>query len=107
MKKRDLLLTGVAIAGGAWIYQFWRSPSSDLSSSDSSSKDQAIAVDSDIDLTKATTKATKKYQIMKTEEEIRQQIKEYKDLMIMAETTEDARYYRGKKFALEWVLEDD
>jgi peptide-methionine (R)-S-oxide reductase len=68
MKKRDLLLTGVAIAGGAWIYQFWRSPSSDLSSSDSSSKDQAIAVDSDIDL----TKATKKYQIMKTEEEWKQ-----------------------------------
>jgi peptide-methionine (R)-S-oxide reductase len=63
MKKRDLLLTGAAIAGGAWIYQFWRSLSSD-----SSSKDQAIAVNSDIDL----TKATKKYQIMKTEEEWKQ-----------------------------------
>jgi peptide-methionine (R)-S-oxide reductase len=63
MKKRDLLLTGAAIAGGAWIYRFWRSPSTE-----SPSKDEAIAVDLDID----PTKATKKYKIMKTEEEWKQ-----------------------------------
>jgi peptide-methionine (R)-S-oxide reductase len=59
MKKRDLLLTGAAIAGGAWISQLWRSQSTDFTSTD-----QAIAVD--------LTKATKKYQIMKTEEEWKQ-----------------------------------
>jgi peptide-methionine (R)-S-oxide reductase len=59
MKKRDLLLTGAAVIGSAWIYQFWRS-----SSSDSSSKDLEIAVD--------LNKATKQYQIMKTENEWKQ-----------------------------------
>jgi peptide-methionine (R)-S-oxide reductase len=58
MKKRDLLLTGATIIGGAWLYQFWQK------STDSSPIDSAIAVDS--------TKATKKYTIMKTEEEWKQ-----------------------------------
>jgi len=64
MKKRDFLLTGAAIVGGAWISQLWRSPSSDSVSTDFTSTDQAIAVD--------LTKATKKYQIMKTDEEWKQ-----------------------------------
>ena len=58
MKKRDLLLTGAAIIGGSWLYQFWQK------STDSSPIDSAIAVDS--------TKATKRYKIMKTEEEWKQ-----------------------------------
>ena len=58
MKKRDLLLTGAAIIGGTWLYQFWQK------STDSLPTDSAIAVDS--------TKATKRYEIMKTEEEWKQ-----------------------------------
>ena len=58
MKKRDLLLTGVSLIGGAWLYQFWQK------STDSLPTDSAIAVDS--------TKATKRYEIMKTEEEWKQ-----------------------------------
>jgi peptide-methionine (R)-S-oxide reductase len=63
MKKRDLLLTGAAFIGSVGLFQFWRSPSPN-----STAKDSAIAVDLDID----KTKATKKYQIMKTEDEWKQ-----------------------------------
>ena len=59
MKKRDLLITGAAIIGGAWLTRYWRSPSID-----SSPIDSAIALD--------LTKATRKYKIMKTEEEWKQ-----------------------------------
>ncbi len=59
MTKRDLLLTGAAIIGSSWLFQLWRSRSTDSTSADS-----AIAVD--------LTKATKKYQIMKTEDEWKQ-----------------------------------
>ncbi len=59
MKKRDLLVTGAAIIGGAWLTQYWRSQSIDSATTDS-----AIAVD--------LTKATRKYKIMKTEEEWKQ-----------------------------------
>ena len=59
MKRRDLLIVGAAIIGGSWISQFWRSPSID-----SPPIDLEIAVDS--------SKATKKYKIMKTEDEWKQ-----------------------------------
>jgi peptide-methionine (R)-S-oxide reductase len=62
MKKRDLLITGAAFISGAWLFQFWRSQSIE-----STSIDSAIALDT-VDL----TKATKKYQIMKTEDEWKQ-----------------------------------
>ncbi|PZV13414.1 MAG: peptide-methionine (R)-S-oxide reductase [Pseudanabaena sp.] len=58
MKKRDLLLTGSAIIGGSLLYQFWQK------STDSPPIASAIAVDSN--------KATKKYKIMKTEDEWKQ-----------------------------------
>jgi peptide-methionine (R)-S-oxide reductase len=61
MNKRDLLLTGAAIIGGFWLYQFGQK------SRESTSLDSAIALDT-VDL----TKATKKYQIMKTEDEWKQ-----------------------------------
>ncbi|PZO44202.1 MAG: peptide-methionine (R)-S-oxide reductase [Pseudanabaena frigida] len=59
MKKRDLLITGASVIGGAWLFQFWRSQSIE-----STPIDSAIALDT-VDL----TKATKKYKIMKTEDE--------------------------------------
>jgi len=59
MKRRDLLIVGAAIIGGSWISQFWRSLSIDSSPTDSE-----IAVDS--------SKAIKKYKIMKTEDEWKQ-----------------------------------
>ena len=59
MKRRDLLIVGAAIIGGSWISQFWRSLSIDSPPTDSE-----IAVDS--------SKATKKYKIMKTEDEWKQ-----------------------------------
>ena len=59
MKRRDLLIAGAAIIGGSWISQFWRSPFINSSPTDSE-----IAVDS--------SKAIKKYKIMKTEDEWKQ-----------------------------------
>ena len=64
MTKRDLLLTGAAVIGSSWLFQLWRSRSTDSTSTDSISTDSAIAVD--------LNKATKKYQIMKTEDEWKQ-----------------------------------
>lgn len=64
MKKRDLLIAGTTLIGGAWLWQSWRSPSITLVDA----KDAAIALDSDLD----STKATKKYQVMRTEEEWKQ-----------------------------------
>ena len=62
MKKRDLLITGTALISGAWLWLYWRSPSSNIS------KDSAIALDLDTD----STQVNKKYKIMKTEEEWKQ-----------------------------------
>lgn len=67
MKKRDLLITGTALIGAAWFLKSWRSPSQDFSS-----KDSAIALDLDKSQDQSTNKATKKYQIMKTEDEWKQ-----------------------------------
>ena len=69
MKKRDLLLTGAAVIGGSWLFQFWRSRSTD-----SSPIDSAIAVDSNQAPNQAKNQVTKKYKIMKTEEEWKQSL---------------------------------
>ncbi|WP_055074973.1 peptide-methionine (R)-S-oxide reductase MsrB [Pseudanabaena sp. 'Roaring Creek'] len=60
MKKRNFLLTGAAVVGGSWLLQFWRSPSTNT----------AIAVDTNSP--DQFNQATKRYKIMKTEEEWKQ-----------------------------------
>ena len=57
MKKRDLLIAGATIIGGSWLLQSLRSQSND----------PAIAVDSN-----QPNQATKRYKIMKTEDEWKQ-----------------------------------
>jgi peptide-methionine (R)-S-oxide reductase len=54
MKKRDLLITGVAVIGGSWLWQFLRSPSPETAISSAPPQ---------------LSNATKKYKIMKTEAE--------------------------------------
>ena len=57
MTKRDLLITGASIIGGLWLLRFLRSPSAST----------AIALDSN-----QPNQATKRYKIMKTEDEWKQ-----------------------------------
>lgn len=57
MKKRELLIAGATIIGGSWLLQSLRSQSTD----------PAIAVDSN-----QPNQATKRYKIMKTEDEWKQ-----------------------------------
>jgi peptide-methionine (R)-S-oxide reductase len=60
MKKRDLLITGATIIGGSWLLQSLRSQSTD----------PAIAVDSN--QPNQPNQSTKRYKIMKTEDEWKQ-----------------------------------
>jgi peptide-methionine (R)-S-oxide reductase len=56
MKKRDLLIAGATIIGGSWLLQSLRSQSNDPAIADSNQ----------------TNQATKRYKIMKTEDEWKQ-----------------------------------
>ncbi len=68
MKKRNFLIAGASVIGGAWLYQLWRSPL-DNSSNLSDSSNLAIALDNKTDSNTISNQETPKYKVMKTEDE--------------------------------------